>query len=351
MGEETSEEDPLSRIRSFRGGNIERGSVPALAMTVWLLLQGAVSAQEPAQTADSAEAPTAAEGQVRDLVRAFTAAYNAEDAEAVSALFADRCTLLNGEGVVVRDREAVEAHYQEAFGEGPTAQVTGEVESIRLVTPDVASASGRFRLEDRDGAALAEGQFSLLAVARDGAWKIAELQDHPTATPDVSEGRARLRELEWMLGEWINEGEDVEVRTHVRWAADGPFLVREYRLRLAGAAAGGGTQWIGWDPQAGQIKSWVFDSNGGHGEGLWTEDDGRWIVKARGVLDDGRATSATQVFEPTDSGAIRFRSFDRIVGGELQPDLDEVILVRQPPAPATGTSPAAKAGEPTSDRP
>jgi hypothetical protein len=40
----------------------------------------------------------------------------------------------------------------------------------------------------------------------------------------------------------------------------------------------------------------LFDSNGGHGEGLWTRtSEKEWVVKAQGVLRDGRPTSATQI--------------------------------------------------------
>lgn len=32
-----------------------------------------------------------------------------------------------------------------------------------------------------------------------------------------------------------------------------------------------GTQVIGWDPAAGTIRSWMFDSDGGFGEGTWSK--------------------------------------------------------------------------------
>ena len=40
-----------------------------------------------------------------------------------------------------------------------------------------------------------------------------------------------------------------------------------------------GTQRIGWDPVAGQFRSWDFDSQGGYSEGLWSRDGDRWIIK------------------------------------------------------------------------
>ena len=54
-------------------------------------------------------------------------------------------------------------------------------------------------------------------------------------------------------------------------------------------------QRIGWDPLTKQIKSWVFDSEGGYGDALWTRKGNQWVIKSTGVLPDGRTASATHV--------------------------------------------------------
>ena len=40
-------------------------------------------------------------------------------------------------------------------------------------------------------------------------------------------------------------------------------------------------QVIGWDPAAKQVRSWVFDSGGGIGEGIWTKQGDKWIKKVQ----------------------------------------------------------------------
>ena len=47
-------------------------------------------------------------------------------------------------------------------------------------------------------------------------------------------------------------------------------------------------QRIGWDPLARQIRSWEFDSEGGFGEGKWSRDGERWVIKHTGVRPEGR---------------------------------------------------------------
>ena len=73
------------------------------------------------------------------------------------------------------------------------------------------------------------------------------------------------------------------------------FLLRSFDVRVKGKPALTGTQRIGWDPLTKQIKSWVFDSTGGYGEGLWMRQGDQWVIKATGVRPSGRTTTATQV--------------------------------------------------------
>ena len=110
-------------------------------------------------------------------------------------------------------------------------------------------------------------------------------------------------------------------------------LNREFTIRQNGRVAMTVNQRIGWDPAGGQIKSWEFDSEGGHGEGLWARLGDQWIVKATGVLQDGRTATATHVITertrpPADGG----RS-NRTVGGDVIPVADEFVMVRRPPPP------------------
>ena len=103
---------------------------------------------------------------------------------------------------------------------------------------------------------------------------------------------------------------------------------------------------LGWDPRSGQLHSWIFDSDGGHGEGTWTRaSDKQWIIRAEGVQRDGTANSATQFLTLVNKDAVKTSSVDRIVGDEVVPDIDEVLMVRRPPAPA-GAAPAAPPATP-----
>ena len=85
-----------------------------------------------------------------------------------------------------------------------------------------------------------------------------------------------------MIGDWVDEGPDSEVRVNCRWSEDGNFLVRSFTVKQQGKPVMTVSQRIGWDPLARQIRSWEFDSEGGFGEGTWSRDGERWVDQAHG---------------------------------------------------------------------
>ncbi len=156
-----------------------------------------------------------------------------------------------------------------------------------------------------------------------------------------------------MLGDWVDESESVKATSNVRWADNKSFLIRTYQVEVKGEKAKSGTMFIGWDPQTGQIKSWLFDAEGGHGEGLWTRTgEKEWVVKAQGVLRDGRPTSATQIHVVLNKDSVKTSSVDRIVGGQIAPDIADVVMVRKPPQPGGAqTRPATAPTQPGTGTP
>ncbi len=93
-----------------------------------------------------------------------------------------------------------------------------------------------------------------------------------------------------------------------------------------------GMQLIGWDPAAKQIRSWVFDSDGGFAEGRWTKKENRWSITTIGTLPNGGKASSVNVITRIDDNQFKWKSLNRTAGGELLPNIDEVVVVRGPTA-------------------
>jgi uncharacterized protein (TIGR02246 family) len=317
----------------------------ALALGASSAQESAPANQETGQPAVStaasqraAPALTAEQKAVAEAVQAFSKAYNAADAKALASMFTEDIVLTDPEGNETRGRTAVADMYAGAFQENSGLKIEPQVSEVRFITPDVARVEGQSRLASR-GDASEFTRFSSLLVRKDGKWQAAEIREFSAPAEDISPAE-RLKELDWMVGHWVDDNGVNKVEADVRWADNNSYLIRTYSTQIQGEKPASGTTFIGWDPQSGQIKSWNFDSEGGHGEGFWTRtSETEWVVKATGVLRDGRPNSATLVHTILNKDSIRTNSIDRIIGGQVAPDITDVVMVRKPPQPG---APVAK---------
>jgi hypothetical protein len=197
------------------------------------------------------------------------------------------------------------------------------------VTEDVAVEQGE-AISFADGEhASTNSVYTIVHVRRDGQWQveyIRTIKDVPIT------GYEHLKPLEWLVGDWIDEGADAVVENKCRWSDDQSYLLTEYSVIRDGEVLLSGNQRIGWDPQANQIHSWSFDEGGSVSEATWTLVDGRWIVRSNGVSADGTSGNMTRILEPDGPDRYILTITDRLVGEESLPEI-QVTLVRKAPAP------------------
>jgi uncharacterized protein (TIGR02246 family) len=292
-----------------------------------LLLAGAIPALSQVGKPPISEDEKA----IRAVDEAYVVAYNKGDGKALTALFTEDAEVIEAEGVRYKWREAIEKSYADTFAASPGVKVAFEIESIRFISPDVAREEGRTVVTPAKGAPVAR-LYSVLYVKRDGRWLMADVRetDDSAASP-----HDRLKDLEWMVGDWIDEGADAVVKLHCKWSGDGNFLLRHFVVTVAGKTEMDVNQRIGWDPVARHVRSWEFDSDGGFGEGKWTrtEEPDRWVIKHSGVTPDGLTASSTNTLSRERSDAMQWISADRVVGDESIAGSELFLLVRVPPAP------------------
>ena len=270
---------------------------------------------------------------IRAVGNSFLDAYRAKDAAALGALFTENAEIVDEEGEVTRGRPAIVERFAGLFAANEGGKLDVDVESIRLLSPVVAVEEGTATVSGDDGEKPETSRYSVIYVKQDGHWLQARIQDQ---TPSEPSAHDHLKDLEWMLGEWLNESDDELVSTTCSWSDNGSFLIREFDVKIEGKVALSGTQRIGWDPLRKQFRTWVFDSEGGFAEGLVSHDDDldQWIVQSSGVRADGQPVTVTSVFAPLDPDRIAWQTVERTVGGVAVPGLDQYILVRKPPQPA-----------------
>lgn len=90
-----------------------------------------------------------------------------------------------------------------------------------------------------------------------------------------------------------------------------------------------GMQVIAWDAAQGTIRSWTYDSDGGFGEDNWSQSGNRYTIRAKYTLPDGGTASAVNVLTYVNDDKCTWSSVSREIDGELQPDINEIVLVRK----------------------
>jgi hypothetical protein len=140
----------------------------------------------------------------------------------------------------------------------------------------------------------------------------------------------QLKKLEWLIGDWVDKSEDSTVEMSCRWTKNRNFISRSFAASLGDQIELEGTQVIGWDPAERVIRSWLFDSDGGFGVGVWMpEEDGSWKIRMLQVLPDGRKASCVNDLVYVDENTFQWTATAREVGGELLPNVGPVTIVRK----------------------
>jgi uncharacterized protein (TIGR02246 family) len=267
------------------------------------------------------------ESAILASVKSYVAAYNRGDAKAVADHWSDRGEWISPAGERFRGRKAIEDALTAMFAEHKGVHLEVPSPSVRLVTADVAVEEGRARVV-RPGAPPSESTYLAIHVKQEGAWKLDSVRE--TELPAAPSHFEQLQDLEWMIGDWIDQDEESTVQTSVTWAKNKNFILASFRVSVPGMDELEGTQVIGWDPAANTIRSWLFDSDGGFGEGTWTRKGDGWVVKMSTVLPEGGRASATNIYTRVDDDTYTWQSVGRQVDGKYLPNVEEVKVVRKP---------------------
>jgi uncharacterized protein (TIGR02246 family) len=273
-------------------------------------------------------APESDDTAIRATADVFVKAFNRGDAKAVAALWSEKGTMADDRGQIFKGRKAIEAEYVAFFKEQSGAKMEVAIGSIEFATQGMAIEDGVARVVTKAGPPSAS-RYTAVHVLQDGKWLMASVRESRIEIPS---NFPRLQELGWLVGKWEAKSGDATVHAEVCWIANKSFLQREYTVRQNGLTTTSGVQIIGWDPAAGQVRSWSFDSAGGHGTGYWTVAPNGWQIDTSGVLADGTPTSSRDFLIRVEGqkNVLGWQSVNRNVGGADVPATPEVVLDRLP---------------------
>jgi uncharacterized protein (TIGR02246 family) len=306
---------------------------PPRIVLVALMILWATSralAQQPRESqADPSLSPD--EKQIRQAVVAFVEQYNAHQADKVVALFAPDARMVFRDGTEVNGTAEIKQSFADEFAQRPKAAISVDVDSIRFLTRDVAVEEGVTSLFPDGETLTSQGRYTVLHLKKNGRWTMQSVR---VVEEESLSAYGELQPLEWLIGEWIDEGRDELVEAKFRWDENKSYLVEEFEIVQQGRVVLKGTQRIGWDPQARQIRSWTFDDAGGFGETTWTPVGETWVCKAKGTDADGTSVSATRTLTRAAADRVIWYATDRLAGDQQMPDL-AITMVRKPPQPGS----------------
>jgi len=305
--------------------------VPALMVC---LTAPTAPAQKPKTKNKSSATPNAvsktagAEGEraadikaIEQSSRDFSTAYDKADAKAVAALWTENGEYHSDDGVSLRGRKAIEDAYQEHFKEKRAGKAHVVIESIRFPARDLAIEDGLLRQESTGKELPSSTRYSVLHAREGGQWKIA-------VSREWGADQDRLEDLEWLIGKWRVAVKDQEVILTFERDASKAFLVGQFAKKDKEKTSVSGTMKIGLDPRTGQLRSWHFDNDGGHGQARWLRDGSRWVMDARGVTGAGAETASVNLLGRLGPDEFTWQSIDRMIDQVAVPNTVPLKLRR-----------------------
>lgn len=266
------------------------------------------------------------EGLIRTAISSYKTAFDKGDAKAVASHWTPEGEFTPPGGETIKGQAALEKSFTEYFKDSPGAKIELESVDIRLISPGVAVENGvaEVILPEQEPSVT---EYSAVHVKTPAGWKLDSVTETAAMVPQSH--YEQLKSLEWMIGTWVDEGDDGSVETVCKWTKNKNFMTRSFKVHIQDRVALEGTQIIGWDPDKQTIRSWLFDSEGGFGVGIWTQTENRWTVRTLQVLANGEKATGVNVITKIDDNSFTFRSLGREVDGELLPGVDEITIVRK----------------------
>lgn len=255
---------------------------------------------------------------------AYVEAYNAKDIDALGAVWGADSDFVDHRGRRYAGRDEIMALFRKALVDSPGYTIKLDVKSRKFLRPDLAVDDGVLELTEPSGE-VESGRYVTIWAKQDGRWFMQSVRDMPSDPETKAEGQNPMADLQFLVGDWVNESEDVRLKCD--WKSPGKFLLQEYEFGAADPKFTV-TVLIGWDPAARKVRSWFFDSSGGFGDGAWQAADNMWQVADLGVLPDGRASTSITQWQQIDNDTLVWRATRREVEGEAVPDA-EVKFVRR----------------------
>jgi uncharacterized protein (TIGR02246 family) len=287
---------------------------------VFLLTAGLFYSLALADKPPATSAATNDQG-IRKAVVSYTEAFNKGSVDGILAYWTADAEYIDELGQSTKGGDALAALFKKAFSENLGVKIQIQTTAIRFVNADVAMHEGAATLTQSNGESNSN-PFTAIWVRKDGNWLLNLVRELPAPDAVTKDGpTSGLKNLAWLVGEWSHEDPELKTTIVAGWMTGQRFLKLEYSVRKKNDEVLALTQIVGWDPTTERLRSWVFDSRGGFGEGSWSRDGQTWTVDIAGVTANGLHGSGTNKWTFVDERTFVFHALDRNLDGQPLPDI------------------------------
>ena len=288
-------------------------------MLLTLLAAGAILTLAYAYVQPGAPRPAGAEAAIKAAADAYTAAFNRGDLDGVMATWSQNGEYIDDEGNVTQGKAAITERFKQALVDMKGWKLKLEGKGLRFLTPGVAVVDGVAELTSPEGEKDAS-RYTTIWTETNGKWLLSSVRDLEEAPGSGNNAAELLKDLDWLVGDWSHEDKNTKVMLSCKRALNN-FLLFEYTIKSSDGSQEV-KQYMGYDPREDAMHSWMFDSAGGFGEGMWSRRGKVWRCRMTGVLPNGRDGESTNSIKPVDANSFIFKSEDRFVGDNAMPDME-----------------------------
>lgn len=291
------------------------------------VMNGFGSVQPAFGAAAKGKALGSADTQIRAEIFNLRTAINSGDATKVADFWTPSGVYTDDEGNKYIGRAALRNALADIYLHNGKPSIDLAIQRIEVPVPGTAVVDG---VVQKSGTPQALNYFSMTFVRSAGAWKIASAVESPLRAnaPTNNPNTIPLTGLEWFVGKWQAKNAGREVDLSSEWEPRKNFIVSKYSFNT-GTQPETETQVIGWNPQTGAPKSWLFSAGGAYSTGDWTKvNDNTWEIRTTAMQPDGSIFSAKNTIKVEGPNAFTWQSSDRTMNGTLLPDTDAVRVER-----------------------
>lgn len=294
-----------------------------------VLLFGCSTESPKKNTTSQAHYTAQDESEIKANIAAYMEAFNHQDPVKLASFWAEDAVFNNPlTGDEFEGRDQIEEFFKRRFESDKDDRLTITIDKIEFPASDEAHVKSHFQVLEGKSVKIS-GKMQLENIKENGKWYISELSEFEKVP--VASQFDKLKDLDWLVGKWSDESnsDNIEINSEWKWDKHKNFLTERFSIKVLGEDDFEGFQMFAWDPAKEKIRSWVFDSDGGFGEGTLTHTDNSWYAPMVYTLPDGSTATATNIYTKENDHSYTFSSVDRDIGGTLLPNVGPFKIIKK----------------------